>query len=87
MSESGVRTFDLGQNIAGWCRFIYHGPSGFSTYMRYGEVLTQPVVSTNRSTRNIYTENLRTALASDTYIVYGDPSREYYEPTYDIFRI
>lgn len=82
-SASGVATFDLGQNIAGWCRFTYRGPSGYGTYMRYSEVLTQATVSTHTATRNIYTEHLRTVSASDTYILYGDPSREYYEPTYD----
>ena len=33
------------------------------------------------STRNIYTENLRDATASDAYILYGDPEGEIYEPT------
>lgn len=42
----GVRTFDLGQNIAGWCRLRFHGPSGFGVYIRHGEILTQPVVTT-----------------------------------------
>jgi alpha-L-rhamnosidase len=37
------------------------------------------------STRNIYTENLRTATASDTYIIHGDLAGEIYEPTYDCF--
>ena len=41
----GIRIFDLGQNIAGWCRFTFRGPPGFAVYMRYGEVLTQSVVS------------------------------------------
>jgi alpha-L-rhamnosidase len=45
-SDSGVQTFDLGQNIAGWCRLRFLGPSGFGVYIRYGEVLTQPIVST-----------------------------------------
>ncbi len=43
---TGVHTYDLGQNMAGWCRFRFHGPSGFGTYIRHGEVLVQPVVST-----------------------------------------
>ncbi len=41
----------------------------------------------SRSTRNIYTENLGQATASDTYILRGDPVSEIYEPTYDIFCI
>jgi len=35
------------------------------------------------STRDIYTENLRQAAASDTYVLRGDPAGEIYEPTYD----
>ncbi|CAF1081136.1 unnamed protein product [Rotaria sordida] len=83
-SDSGVETFDLGQNIAGWCRLKFHGPRGFGVYIRYGEVLTQPVVSNNLSTRNIYTENLRDAIASDTYVLRGDPVSEIYEPIFTI---
>lgn len=41
-----VHTFDLGQNIAGWCRVKFRGRAGFGTYIRYAEVLVQPVVST-----------------------------------------
>ncbi len=44
--STGVHTFDLGQNIAGWCRLRFKGPSGFGTYIRYAEILVQPVVST-----------------------------------------
>ncbi|CAF0993590.1 unnamed protein product [Rotaria sordida] len=84
ISDSGLQTFDLGQNIAGWCRLRFRGPSGFGVYIRYGEALTQPVVSTNHSSRNIYTENLKGAAASDTYVLHGDPIGEIYEPTFTI---
>lgn len=78
-----VHTFDLGQNIAGWCRVKFRGRAGFGTYIRYAEVLVQPVVSSGHATRNIYTENLRHATASDIYILRGDLIDEIYEPTYD----
>ncbi len=42
---TGVFTFDLGQNMAGVCRSRFHGPPGFGTYFRHGEVLVQPVIS------------------------------------------
>ncbi|CAF3787848.1 unnamed protein product [Rotaria magnacalcarata] len=80
----GIRTFDLGQNMVGWCRIRFHGPSGFGVYIRHGEILTQPVVSTNHSARNIYTENLRDATASDTYVLRGDLINEIYEPTFTV---
>ena len=41
----------------------------------------------SRSTRNIYTENLRQATASDSYILRGDLAGEVYEPTYEIYII
>jgi alpha-L-rhamnosidase len=28
--------------MVGWCRLKFKGPSGFGTYIRYGEVLVQP---------------------------------------------
>ncbi len=49
------------------------------------------IISLSHATRNIYTENLREATASDTYILRGDPISETYEPRYemplyDVFR-
>jgi hypothetical protein len=43
---AGVTTFDLGQNMAGWCRLKFTGPPGFGTSIRHGETLVAPVVST-----------------------------------------
>jgi len=42
--STGVHTFDLGQNIAGWCRLRFLGPSGYGTYARHGEALVQGTV-------------------------------------------
>ncbi len=55
-----------------------------------GEILqTAPVkikvFCFSRSSRNIYTENLRRATASESYILRGEPAGEVYEPTYDMF--
>ena len=44
-SESEVITFDLGQNIAGWCQLRFKGSAGFGTYIRYGETLVQPTIT------------------------------------------
>ncbi|CAF0837872.1 unnamed protein product [Adineta steineri] len=81
---TGVQTFDLGQNIVGWCRLKFQGPSGFGTYIRHAEILVQPVVSTNHATHNLNTENLRNATASDMYILRGDRLGEVYEPSFTI---
>lgn len=42
----GVQVFDLGQNMAGWCRFKFVGARGVGIYIHHGEILTQPVVTT-----------------------------------------
>lgn len=36
------------------------------------------------STGNVYTENLRNAAASDTYVLRGDHDVEIYEPTFTV---
>ena len=41
----GIHTFDLGQNMVGWCRFKFLGPRGLGVYIRHAEVLAQPVVA------------------------------------------
>lgn len=41
----GVFTFDLGQNMVGWCRFHFRGPRGVGIYIRHAEILAQPVVA------------------------------------------
>jgi hypothetical protein len=41
----------------------------------------------SQPTNNIYTENLREAAASNTYILHGDPVFEIYEPTYETFLV
>ncbi len=41
-----ILTFDLGQNMAGWCRLRFKGVRGYGVYIRQGEVLTQPPITT-----------------------------------------
>jgi len=45
------------------------------------------MIGFSHATRNIYTENLHNATASETYILRGDPAGEIYEPTYKIYCI
>ena len=40
-----VHSFDLGQNMVGWCRFKLLGPPGLGIYFRHAEILSQPLVS------------------------------------------
>ena len=67
----GAYVFDLGQNMVGWARLKVSGKKGQKVTLRFGEVL-QPNGA-------LYTENLRTAAATDTYTLRGSGS-ETFEP-------
>ncbi|MEX0332599.1 MAG: family 78 glycoside hydrolase catalytic domain [Puniceicoccaceae bacterium] len=54
---------DLGQNIAGWMRIRVDEPAGKSIVLRHGERL--------KADGSLFTENLRRARATDTYICDG----------------
>lgn len=69
----GVYVFDLGQNIAGWARLRVKGAAGTKVTMRFAERLNPD--------GTIYTENLRSAKATDTYILSGK-GEEVYEPRF-----
>ncbi len=62
--QPGVFVFDLGQNFAGFARLKVQGPAGTRVRMRFAEVLNPD--------GTIYTTNLRSARATDTYILSGD---------------
>lgn len=68
----GVVIYDLGQNISGWVRLQLAGlPAGTRLVLRHGERLNPD--------GTLYTENLRRAKATDTYIARG-AAHETYEP-------
>lgn len=75
----GAYVFDFGQNLTGWVRLKVQGPAGVTLTLRHAEVL-QP-------DGNIYTDNLRSARATDTYVLRGG-GPETWEPrfTYHGFR-
>jgi len=56
---------DFGQNLVGWVRLRVEGTSGHTVSVRHAEIL-QPDGS-------LYVENLRTATATDTYVLDGTP--------------
>lgn len=74
-----VYVFDMGQNFAGWCRLKMRGKAGEMATLRHAEVLNPD--------GTIYTDNLRSAKATDRYTFRGD-GVEVYEPrfTYHGFR-
>ncbi len=77
---AGTWVFDLGQNIAGWARLAVRGPRGTRVRMRFAEIL-------GPDGRNITQVNLRSAKATDTYVLSGHGA-ESFEPhfTYHGFR-
>jgi len=82
--ETGVYVFDFGQNFSGFCRLSVNGTAGQTVKLRHGELLNHYSGNPNM----IYTDNLRSAKATDYYTLKGDPSGEVYEPrfTYHGFR-
>lgn len=73
-SGDGKLIFDLSQNIAGYTRLELEAPRDAVFLMRHGEAL-QP-------DGQLYTANLRWALATDTYISKG--GRQVFEPRFTV---
>jgi len=69
----GVFVFDLGQNFAGFARLKVRGPKGTAVQLRFAEMLNPD--------GTIYTTNLRSARATDTYILKGE-GEETWEPRF-----
>jgi alpha-L-rhamnosidase len=59
----GVYIFDIGQNIAGWCRLRVNEPAGREIVIRHGEMLNPD--------GTLYTKNLGMAIQTDRYISAG----------------
>ena len=75
----GVNVVDFGQNLPGKARIRVHGPPGTRVQLRFAEVL--------RPDGQVYTDNYRSARATDVYILKGEGD-EVWEPrfTYRGFR-
>lgn len=71
--EDGVYVFDMGQNMVGWARLRVTGEAGTQVRLRYAEALNPD--------GTIYTENLRSARQTDTYILKGE-GEEIFEPRF-----
>ena len=70
---NGAYIFDMGQNMVGWARLKASGPAGTRIRMRFAERIN--------SDGSIYTENLRNADATDTYVLRGG-GEESFAPTF-----
>jgi len=71
--KPGVYVFDFGQNLSGVARIHAKGPAGTDVKLRFAEVLN--------ADGTIYVENLRTAKATDHFILSGNGSEEF-EPEF-----
>jgi alpha-L-rhamnosidase len=71
--EEGVFIFDMGQNMVGRVRLRIKGEAGDRITLRFGEML--------KDDGTLYTENLRSAKQTDTYILKGG-EEEVYEPVF-----
>ena len=59
----GVRVIDFGQNLVGWVKFRVNGRAGQKLVVRHGEMLN--------ADGTVYTENLRSARATDMFYLKG----------------
>ena len=73
--KPNVYVFDMGQNMVGHVRLKVNGPRGTEITLRHAEVLD------DKGTGMIYTKNLRSATATDHYILKGT-GIESYEPRF-----
>ena len=69
----GVSVYDFGQNLAGVARIKVRGPAGTRVRLRFAEILNPD--------GTIYTENLRSAKATDSYTLKGG-GVETFEPEF-----
>jgi alpha-L-rhamnosidase len=67
--KPGIYIYDFGQNLSGVARIRIQGPAGNDVQLRFGEVL-------NRD-GTLYVENLRSAKATDHFILAGKGTEEY----------
>ena len=72
-TPEGDKVVDMGQNMIGWIRLRVQGPAGTRVTLRHAEVLDRD--------GNFYTENLRSADQTNTYILKGD-GIELWEPRF-----
>lgn len=67
--KPGVTIYDFGQNLAGVVRLRISGAAGSQVQLRFAEILNDD--------GTLYTDNLRTAKATDRFILSGKGTEEY----------
>lgn len=74
--KPGVFIYDFGQNMPGVARLKAKAPAGTEVTLRFGEMLN--------SDGTLYTENLRTAKATDKYTFAGKAEGEVWQPRFTL---
>lgn len=72
--KPGTYVLDFGQNMSALPRLRIHGQAGQEINLRFAEVLNPD--------GTLYTDNLRTAKATDHFILAGKPGLETFEPLF-----
>ena len=72
-TPKGEKVIDFGQNLVGWVQMKVKGNAGDKITLSHAEVIDKA--------GNFYTENLRTALSQDVYILKGG-DEETFEPQF-----
>ncbi|MFE7169303.1 family 78 glycoside hydrolase catalytic domain [Streptomyces sp. NPDC057616] len=67
---------DLGQNMVGVPRYTLRGPAGAQVTLKFGEMLNDTSAGADGPEGSVYRANLRTAKATSTYTLKGDPAGE-----------
>ncbi|MFJ4367330.1 family 78 glycoside hydrolase catalytic domain [Streptomyces chartreusis] len=67
---------DLGQNMVGVPRYTLRGPAGAQVVLKPGEMLNDDSEGADGPVGSVYRANLRSAKATSTYILKGDPDGE-----------
>ena len=74
--------YDFGQNLAGVPSVKLKGKAGTEVTFRHAEMLNDGSAGSDGKTGTLYTANLRSAKATDTYTLKGSSDGEIYTPTF-----
>lgn len=80
--KKNVYVYDFGQNLAGVVTLRLKGAAGTVVKLRHAEMLNDGNNGSDGPKGTIYTANLRSALATDTYTMNGNPDGETYTPAF-----
>ena len=76
---------DFGQNLVGVPRYTLRGPSGAHVTFAPGEMLNDTSAGADGAAGSVYRANLRTAKATSTYILKGDPKGETHQDSLSFY--